>query len=143
MGGGGGGAHGIQSGKRVTHLLQKGWSTYLATTEWSCPLYLYRFSVSTPCAPMYPILPLGSLARSSAGSSWSGEASAGSSGELGGGGGGGEIAEAEKMGSGGSVMAAMGIFESKRFPRGWPWAWAGLSLSTFECTSRLRGAFFG
>jgi hypothetical protein len=27
----------------------------LATTEWSCPLYLYRFSVSTPCEPMYPI----------------------------------------------------------------------------------------
>uniref|UniRef100_A0A0A9G189 Ethanolaminephosphotransferase n=1 Tax=Arundo donax TaxID=35708 RepID=A0A0A9G189_ARUDO len=46
---------GIQSGKRVTHRLQKGWSTYLATTEWSSPLYLYRFSVSTPCAPMNPI----------------------------------------------------------------------------------------
>lgn len=48
--------HGIQSGKRVTHRLQKGWSTYLATTERSSPLYLYRFSVSTPCAPINPIL---------------------------------------------------------------------------------------
>lgn len=51
----GGATYGIQSGKRVTHRLQKGWSTYLATTEWSSPLYLYRFSVSTPCAPMNPI----------------------------------------------------------------------------------------
>jgi len=48
--------HGIQSGKRVTHRLQKGCSTYLATTERSSPLYLYRFSVSTPCAPINPIL---------------------------------------------------------------------------------------
>jgi hypothetical protein len=28
----------------------------LATTERSSPLYLYRFSVSTPCAPINPIL---------------------------------------------------------------------------------------
>jgi hypothetical protein len=62
---GGKGTHGIQSGKRVTHRLQKGWSTYLATTERSSPLYRYRFSVSTPCAPMNPI-----AARPGAGGAW-------------------------------------------------------------------------
>jgi hypothetical protein len=62
---GGKGTDGIQSGKRVTHRLQKGWSTYLATTERSSPLYRYLFSVSTPCAPMNPI-----AARSGAGGAW-------------------------------------------------------------------------
>ena len=48
---------GNQSGKTLTNRDQKGWRMYLATMEWSTPLYLYLRSVATPWLPTYPISP--------------------------------------------------------------------------------------